>query len=267
MRVYRRLFKTNLMEELQYKGSYISGVICQIAFGLMYILLYTAFFEQGVPQDFALSQMVSYVWLGQAFFAMFNYGDLCKKQITGEIMSGNVGYQLIKPINLYDLWLGHVWFAGVTKAIVRCAPLLTFAFLLPSGFGLSLPVTFLNFLLFALSLIFGSLLIAVIKMFAYILSLYTLDARGVFAIIYSIFGFLGGLIIPLPLLPQGIQTVLNCLPFRYVADLPYRIYIGNVDLLTALWQVGIQALWIVALLIIGRVVLTKKSQKLVVQGG
>lgn len=267
MRTFGKIFKTNMLEELQYKGAYISGIICQFAFGFMYIILYMAFFENGVPQDFNLNQMVSYIWLGQAFFAMFSYFDLNKTEITQPIINGNVSYQLIKPINIYDYWIKQVITRSITKAIVRSIPLLTITFLLPAGFGLGLPVSILNFLLFAISLVLGCVLMATIKMFAYILVLYTLDAKGVFALIGSVFGFLGGAIIPIPLLPKSLQNILNFMPFRYVSDLPYRIYIGNTDLTTALWQIGVQALWIVLLFIIGRIVLNRKSKKLVVQGG
>ena len=256
MRTFRKIFKTNMLEELQYKGAYISGIICQFAFGFMYILLYQAFFESGVPQNFNASQMVSYVWLGQAFFAMFSYFDLNKNEITRPIINGNVSYQLIKPVNIYDFWFKQVLTRSIAKTIVRSIPLITITFLLPAGFGLGLPVTIWNFLLFALSVVFGCLLMATIKMFAYIFVLYTLDAKGVFALVMSIFGFLGGSIIPIPLLP-----------FRYVSDLPYRIYIGNLDLTTALWQIGVQIVWIVALYLLGKFILNKKSKKLVVQGG
>ena len=267
MRVYRRIFKTKLLEQLHYKGSYISGVICQIAFGLMYIMLYMAFFENGVPQDFSLSQMVAYVWLGQAFFAMFHYGDNCKKRISFEIVNGNICYQLIKPINLYDMWLGEVWFTGISMALVRSIPLLIFASILPYGLGLSLPVSIIAFVLFLISLILGSLLISVIKMFAYIAVLYTLDPRGIFNITYSLFGFLGGLIIPIPLFPESMQKVFNYMPFRYVGDLPYKIYIGYTPIYTALFQILIQAIWIVVLYLVGKLILNQKSKKLVVQGG
>lgn len=267
MRTFRKIFKTNMLEELQYKGAYISGVICQFAFGFMYILLYQAFFEAGVPQDFNTAQMVSYVWLGQAFFAMFSYFDLNKNEITRPIINGNVSYQLIKPVNIYDFWIKQVITRSITKTIVRSIPLLTIAFLLPAGFGLGLPVSIWNFLLFAISVVFGCLLMATIKMFAYIFVLYTLDAKGVFALVMSIFGFLGGSIIPIPLLPQSLQNILNFMPFRYVSDLPYRIYIGNLDLTTCLWQIGVQVVWIVALYLLGKFLLNKKSKKLVVQGG
>lgn len=267
MRTFGKIFKVNMLEELQYKGSYISGIICQFAFGFMYIFLYLAFFESGVPQNFDAIQMASYVWLGQAFFAMFSYSDLNKNDITHPIINGNVSYQLIKPVNLYDLWFSQVLSKGISKTIVRSIPLLIITMLIPSGYGLSLPATLLNFALFVVALVLGCLLMTAIKMFAYLFTLYTLDAKGVFAMIYAIFGFLGGAIIPIPLLPQTIQNILNFMPFRYVSDLAFRAYIGNLDITTILWQIGVQIAWILGLVVLGRVLLTKKSKKLVVQGG
>ena len=267
MRVFKKIFKTNMLEELQYKGAYISGIICQFAFGFMYIMLYKAFFENGVPQDFSHSQMISYVWLGQAFFALFNYSDLNKNDITRPIVNGNVCYQLVKPLNLYDFWLSQVISKSIAKTVVRCVPLIIVTMLLPESWRLSLPVSPLAFLLFVISLIFGCLLIAVIKMIIYLLVLYTLDAKGVFSLTLAIFGFLGGSVIPIPLFPKIIQNILNFLPFRYVADLPYRIYIGNIPIATALWQIGIQIVWFVGIYFIGKALLHKKSKKIEVQGG
>ena len=267
MRIFKRIFKTNLLEELQYKGAYISGIICQFAFGFMYIMLYTAFFENGVPQSFSLTQMVSYVWLGQAFFAMFTYFDINKNDITQPIVNGNVCYQLVKPINLYNFWLFQVISKSIAKALVRCVPLILVTSLLPAGWGLSLPVSPLAFLLFVVSLIFGCLLISIIKMLIYLMIMYTLDAKGVFSLALAIFGFLGGAIIPIPLFPSILQNILNFLPFRYVSDLPYRIYIGNIDTLSALWQIGIQILWIIGLYLLGKALIYKKSKKIEIQGG
>ena len=101
----------------------------------------------------------------------------------------------------------------------------------------------------------------------YLMIMYTLDAKGVFSLALAIFGFLGGAIIPIPLFPSMLQNILNFLPFRYVSDLPYRIYIGNIDTFTALWQIGIQILWIIGLYVLGKALIYKKSKKIEVQGG
>ena len=267
MKIFGKFLKINILEEMQYKATFISGIICQFAFGFMYLFLYIAFFENGVPQNFNQSQMASYIWLGQAFFAMFNYGDLCKKEISQPIMTGNVSYQLLKPINIYDHWYWQTLAKAVAKMLLRFFPIVLVASLLPSGFNLSLPASWGHFGVFALSLVLGCMLMAAVKMIIYTISAYALDAKGVFAICYAIFGFLGGSLIPLPMLPVSIQKVLNFFPFRYISDLPYRVYIGNLTIKESLIQTAIQAAWLVVLVVVCRIILTRKSRKMIVQGG
>lgn len=172
MRTYKKIFKITLLEELQYKATYISGIVCQIAFGFIYIFLYSAFLESGVAQDFSAKQMVNYIWLGQAFFAMFCYADTCRERITKDIITGNVSYQMIKPMNIYTYWFGFAWLTSASKALVRCIPLLAVACLMPHPYNLTLPASLSSFLMFLLALLLGSILITAIKMIAYYLTLY-----------------------------------------------------------------------------------------------
>ena len=39
-------------------------------------------------------------------------------------------------------------------------------------------------------------------------------------------------------MPTALQNVLNYLPFRFIADLPLRIYIGSISLSSALMFIG-----------------------------
>jgi ABC-2 type transport system permease protein len=78
--------------------------------------------------------------------------------------------------------------------------------------------------------------------------------------------FMGGLI-PIPLMPEWLQQILNWLPFRYIADLPFRVYSGNISGQEALFQMGIQLVWLLALLLIGKLWLRKILRHVVIQGG
>lgn len=267
MKIFKNVFRISLLEELQYKTAFISGVMCQFAFGFMYIMLYQAFFKAGIPQDFNVQQMATYIWLGQAFFAMFCFLDNCKNNISRPIMNGDVGYQLVKPINLYKYWFMQVFSKSFCAMLVRSIFIFVIGFMLPTSFRLGLPVSLPAFLMFLVALFFGFVLMTALKMICYILTLYTLDARGVFTIVGAIFSLLAGGVIPLPLMPNTIQNILAFTPFRYVSDLAYRIYIGNINLTTAIGFIVVQVVWIVALIAIGYFVLNKKSKKLIVQGG
>ena len=47
-----------------------SGITTQLFWGLLQIYLYMAFLNTESVDGFSITQMASYIWLGQAFFAM-----------------------------------------------------------------------------------------------------------------------------------------------------------------------------------------------------
>jgi ABC-2 type transport system permease protein len=64
-----------------------------------------------------------------------------------------------------------------------------------------------------------------------------------------------------------LKTVVYILPFRYTSDLPFRIYAGNIGINEALPGVLIQVAWISAVVLTGKLWMSKALKKVVVQGG
>ena len=124
-----------------------------------------------------------------------------------------------------------------------------------------------NFVLFLISAVIGAFLIASINTASYIIVLYTLSPSGVFSFMVAVASFLAGQYVPIPMLPKSVANVLNFFPFRYVSDLPFRIYIGNINGIAALAQIGIQLVWLAVIILLSKLVMSKKINKLVVQGG
>ena len=265
MKSYFGIFKMNFKGELQYRSKAISGVVTQIFWGLMYIYLYTAFMGGKIIDGFNVSQMISYVWIGQAFLVI-RFLDL-PKNCAKEIENGNVCYKFVRPINLYNQWFAEHLGYKLSAMILRCVPLLIVAFLMPKSLRLMLPVSWIGFLLFIVALLIGALLTSAISMIIVFLTFKTLSAKGTVAICNTVCGVLGGLYIPLVFMPQGLQRVLNYLPFRFIMDLPSRIYIGNIPPIEALKLIGIAAAWLVVLVLIGQLLIAKAGKNAVIQGG
>ena len=78
---------------------------------------------------------------------------------------------------------------------------------------------------------------------------------------------LSGGVIPIPFFPVFLQKIANVLPFRYICDLPFRLYSGNISVSDGLFQMLIQVIWFIILVLIGNVILKKILKKVVVQGG
>lgn len=266
MRAFGAILKMNIKKEYAYKMAALSGIITQFFFGFMQISLYTAFLIQG-SSDFSIIQMASYIWLQQAFYTMFKFWDCQKFEISQKIVNGDVGYQLIRPMNLYSYWFANVYSKSLGMFIIRSLPLFLVVIWLPAGVGLMMPVSLSNFAMFLISAIIGGFLVSAINMICYIVTLYTLSPAGVFSFSVAVSGFLAGQYVPIPMLPTALQKVLNFFPFRYISDLPFRIYVGNINGTDALLQIAIQLCWLVAIVFIGKIIMKQKLNKLTVQGG
>lgn len=265
MKSYMGMFKMSYKGELQYRAKAFSGVITQFFWGIMYVYLYTSFMGGNLIEGFSLSQMASYVWLGQAIFAL-RYVDL-PKNCAKEIENGDVCYKFVRPINLYNQWYFEYLGYKLSATLLRSPLIIVIALLLPAGIGLMLPVSFTALILFFISLILGALIISAISMIVVFLTFKTVSSKGTLSIVSTITGILGGLFIPLPLMPTALQNVLNYLPFRFIADLPLRIYIGSISLSSALMFIGIAVAWLVALVVLGKILLNKALKHTIIQGG
>jgi len=120
---------------------------------------------------------------------------------------------------------------------------------------------------FALSLLLALALGVAISMFVYILTFIMLTPLGARLLLGSAADFLSGLIVPLPLMPLGLQRALNVLPFRYQADFPFRLYIGDIAGQAALFGLIVQAAWLILLVLLGQIALRRCVAHAVIQGG
>ena len=104
MRMYISYFKLRFITNLQYRADALAGIATQIFFGLIFTMIYIAFYESGgnnIPLN--LQETITYVWLQQAFFALiFPYQK--DQELLDIISNGNLAYELIRPQNFYFKW-------------------------------------------------------------------------------------------------------------------------------------------------------------------
>ena len=265
MSSYLGLFKMTFKGELQYRAKALSGIVTQIFWGLLYIYLYTAFMGGKIIDGFSIKQMISYVWVGQAFFVL-RFADL-PKNCAKEVESGDVCYKFVRPVDLYNQWFAEHFGYKLSATLIRCLPLTICAFLMPKGLRLMLPASFTSFILFIIALFIGALITSSFSMISIFLTFKTLSAKGILTLMNAVCGVLGGMYVPIVFMPQSVQNVLNYLPFRFIFDLPARIYIGNIPPLEAIKLLAIALIWLVALIFIGKMLIKLASKKTVIQGG
>lgn len=265
MSSYFGLFKMTFKGELQYRAKALSGIVTQIFWGLLYIYLYTAFMGGKIIDGFSIQQMISYVWVGQAFFVL-RFADL-PKNCAKEIENGNVCYKFVRPVDLYNQWFAEHFGYKLSATLIRCLPLTICAFLMPKSLRLMLPTSITSFLIFIFALLIGALMTSSISMISIFITFKTLSSKGTITIMNAVCGVLGGMYVPIIFMPQSIQNILNYLPFRFIFDLPARIYVGNIPPIEALKLLSIALLWLTALIVVGKILIKLSGKQTVIQGG
>ena len=267
MKSYLSYFKLKFKTGLQYKAAAIAGMSTQFFFGIIYVSVYIAFYNSDSSNlPMPLNQLVSFLWLNQCFFALIFmwYKD---KDILNLIKKGNIAYELCRPQDLYFMWYFKILGERLSSVVLRFLPVMVIALLLPSPYNLDLTITIPRLLLFLISLILSSILVVAIITLFHVICLYTLDEKGIVNMFMVMTDILSGLVLPIPFFPNFLQKICNILPFRYVSDFPFRLYVGNVSLLDGINGVIIQTICIIILFVLGKTLMNNALKKTVVQGG
>ncbi len=267
MKKYISFFKLRFINGLQYRGAALAGIATQFAWGALQILMYKAFYiEHSSSFPMGLSELSTYIWLQQSFISLFMIWFM-EGEIFNTITSGNITYELSRPMNIYNMWFARSVANRLARAILRCVPILLFAAFLPAPYGLSLPKSLGSFLLFIFTLVIAFLLAVAFCMIVYVTCFFTVSPMGIRMLAVSMGDLLSGSIVPLPFFPDKIRGFIELLPFASMQNTPLRIYSGNIAGEEAMKAVIVQLTWLVLLVLIGKSIEHKAMKKLTVMGG
>ncbi|MBA3502207.1 MAG: ABC-2 family transporter protein [Deltaproteobacteria bacterium] len=253
---------------LQYRAAAIAGVFTQIFFGFVFIMVYEAFYaSSSAPKPMAFSDLVSYVWLGQALLAMLPWN--ADSDVRVMVRTGAVAYELCRPVDLYTLWFARAVAQRTAPTILRAVPMALFVTLgLPllglDEWSLGAPA---QPLAFVIAVTAALALACALTTLINITLLWTIAGDGVVMMAATIVAFCSGMLVPLPLFPQWLQDILAWLPFAGVVDLPFRIYTGGIPTSDLALVLAKQLAWTALLVLAGRLLLARAMKRVVVQGG
>jgi ABC-2 type transport system permease protein len=256
---------------LQYRAAALAGLWTQVFFGLVLIMIYEAFYQSTTaPQPMTFTQVVNYVWLGQALLAMLPWN--ADAEIRAMVRSGAVAYELCRPTDLYWLWYARALAWRIAPTMLRAVPMcIIAAVLLPLvGLGewrLASPPSTAAALAFGATLVCTLLLGCALTTLINISLLWTTSGEGAVVLLTTLVTFLSGMIVPLPLFPAWVQPIVRALPFAGLVDLPFRVFIGHIPPGAAVSVLQHQVLWTIGLVLVGRWLLSHGVRRVVVQGG
>ena len=267
MKKYMTFFRMRFLVGLQYRTAALAGMATQFFWSGMNVLMYHAFYASD-PAAFpmTLEATTTYIWLQQALLVLFA-AWMIEREIFDSILSGDVVYELCRPIGLYDMWFFRGAANRLSRAVLRCFPILLFASFLPGSYGLSAPASGMHFLLFLITAAMGFMVTVAFFMLVYMLTFFTISPSGLRILVASVVEFFAGAIIPLPFFPDKLRAVIELLPFAAMQNVPLRIYSASLSVAEMARAIGLQIFWLGALVLLGRMLCALAIRKMTLQGG
>lgn len=267
MKKYFSFFRLRFVMGLQYRAAAFAGLVTQFVWGTMQIFTFKAFYDTA-PAAFPMTfeATATYIWLQQAFLALFA-AWINEQEIFDSVTGGGIAYELCRPVSIYNMWFARSAADRISRAVLRCFPILIVEAFLPEPYGLMAPAGIGNFMLFAVTMALGLAVTVAFCMLVYVSCFFTVSPQGARMVFVCSVELLAGQIIPLPFFPRGVQKVLELLPFAAMENVPLRIYSGNITGKEAAAAVALQVFWLVITVFAGRFLCGRGEKKTVIQGG
>ncbi len=263
MRLYLELAKKSFQRQIAYRTATLAGLVTNVFFGVLRGAVMVALY--GATQSIAgytLRDAVTYTGLVQALIgaiALWGWYDMIRSIKTGEVAG-----DLSRPFDYYSFWLaqdlGRGIFQVITRSVITMSVFVIF-------FGASTPVSIEQWAFTIVTLGLALLLSFGWRFLVSALGFWVVDATGYARLAFFVVLFPSGFAVPLAFMPSWLQALCNLTPFPSIINTPVEIYLGHVRGVEALALIGVQAVWTIGLIALGRLAAEAGRRKLTIQGG
>ena len=264
IRAYAAIARAAFLAMLAYRVRFYTGIANYVIYVAVYSFLWRAVFARhGGPIDgFDLAETLTYVavgWIGRSFY--FNTID---HDVAESVLEGRVAVELLRPLSFLGRHVSHAIGETLFRALFFAPPVALFVALL---FPVAGPASIAALGLAAVSIALAALVLAGINFLVGLLAFWLRSIQGLLRAKGYALDFLSGLLMPIALFPEWLQTVSAFLPFRHIAYTPLTLYLGKVDGVAALGVLAAQGAWAIGLLAAGALATRAATRALVVHGG
>lgn len=222
MKKYFFIYKTTIMENLQYTINLLFGILGYFLISFVFLNLWKYIYSDPsqVIEGYTMTQMVWYVILTEMMWFSNNNGTL-RRQISQDIKSGGIAYGLNKPYNYLNFMISkHFGEITIRLGIYLTVGILTgymFVGKLPNFKIENLPYMVIVFFL-------GMLINSIIRMIISNFSFWIEDAIP-FHWLYDKLILVIGTIFPVEMFPKALQPIIKCSPIYVVNYGPTKVII------------------------------------------
>ena len=167
--------------------------------------------------------------------------------VSGEITSGNIMTNLLKPINYFKYWLTRDLSSKTLNIGFAAVETLILYYFLRPPFFVQTNLMFLT--LFCISVVVAILMFFFLLMIVNLTGFWAPDLgwAGKYLVIVILTEFLSGGVFPIDVLPQNLQQIIYALPFPYLLFFPLQVYLGKLTLESVFFGLLVAIIWLVFL--------------------
>jgi len=250
LELYAQQFKTTLAAMFQYRASLLIWMIGHVLEPLVYLVVWSVVSNSGggsvgdyTTREFAayfillmLVSGVTYTWI----MYEFEY----------RVRQGNLSFALLKPVHPIHSDIAD----NVSSKLITLPFMLLIAAVLAVIFHPTLSPTPWAIAVFIPALLLAFAVRFLLEWTLALAAFWTTRVSAINQTYFVLMLFLSGQIAPLTLLPRPIQVVADIMPFRWMIGFPVELLLGRLTPTEALMGLGAQAAWLVAGLVLLRVV-------------
>lgn len=262
MRTYGYLGWLAFRQQFTYRAANLAGLLTNIFFGILRASVMTALYASRTDvAGMDLQQAITYTALVQAIIAylqLFHWWE-----VIYAVRNGDIGSDLLKPMNYYAFWLARDTGRAVAHLLVRGLPLVLAYTLI---YDISVPQSLSQWLYAAVTLVLCLLVSFGWRFLVNLTAFWTPDARGIGRLAFGLSWFFSGFLMPLRFFPDWFVRFCDFTPFPSMVSAFTEVYLGASG--SALYRIwSMQVFWALTLAIACQLVMRAGVRKLVIQGG
>lgn len=263
MKAYLFAAKLKIQTALAYRFDMLSTIFvqCIVMFAISYFWI-AAYGGADSVLDVSKKSMLTYTTISILMGNLLTMN--VQNRIIDNIRTGNMALDMLKPVNMYGIYLAEDIGELVISLFQKVLPLLLISTFM---FGLPSPVSAEGFILFLPSFVLAYLINWLLAALLGLWAFQTISMGPMKAVKSYIIKLLSGSIIPLWFFPCELQVVLELLPFVSIYQLPLGIYIGKYTVQEAMLRMGLQLFWVLVLFTAFQIVRRKMAARVLIQGG
>jgi ABC-2 type transport system permease protein len=265
MRRYFAIAKAAFEVVFIYRSAFVLNMIGTVFYVVAMFYLWQVIFlsKAGALGAFTWPEMKAYLLIAFLMNSLVSWFD--ESVMARDVRMGRIATDLTRPIDFQAKRFAEAF--GPFPIELASALLVSAVVVLAFG-GIALPANPASFALFVVSAGLAALLKFTIIYCVSMLAFWTTGMTGIRVGRVAVQNLFSGALIPLAFFPGWLGALAGVLPFQGLVSTPALTYLGNkMSASTTILMIGVQAVWVLALLLLGRAMWRGAIKAVTIHGG